>query len=333
MTPAPDKDLMASLPEKMRAALRRRVAPPTIVLLYHRVLPTVDRDVNELVTSVDHFAAHLKWLAENTRPLRPREFLKAACQTTRSTLNLDGKPRAVITFDDGYADNFHHALPVLVDAGFSAAVFAVTGAISTGAPFWWDALETIVFDGKPDGDAWRMPDGTVVAHGADRAATYRTMHAVLKPMAEETRANVLTDLAWQGGVAPPAADEDSRPMSWEELRAWAAAGMTVGAHTRSHAPLAGLAPDALRDELMLSKRDLEKHLGIPVEMLAYPYGGRNDVGAQGEEAARAAGFRCAFANRIGNARWARSPFAVPRCLVRNWSVDQFRARFQGWCDE
>jgi peptidoglycan/xylan/chitin deacetylase (PgdA/CDA1 family) len=324
-------DTAESLPARLRATLRRQFAPPTVVLLYHRVLPVIDRDVNQLALSTENFARHLAWLAGNTRPLLPSEFAARLDRSAMTQFTLDGgKPRVLLTFDDGYADNFHHALPLLVEHGRSAVVFALTGMVGTDQPFWWDALEQIVFDGWPAAGGWSLPDGALVPAYPDRALTYRILHSVLKPLADDARRAVLASLAAQAAVTPRA-NGDSRSMRWQELRAWRAAGLQVGGHTRTHAQLSALGANELRDEVAGSKQYLEQQLGAPVEMFAYPYGSTGDFDARAVQTARDAGFHCAFANRPGHTRWARDRFALPRYLVRNWAADEFAARVQKWC--
>ena len=50
----------------------------------------------------------------------------------------------VITFDDGYADNFHEALPLLREADCPATVFVTAGKIDDEEEFWWDELERLI---------------------------------------------------------------------------------------------------------------------------------------------------------------------------------------------
>ncbi len=318
-------------PSRLRATLRRQFAPPTIVLLYHRVVPEAGRDVNLLATSTANFVAHLDWLAANTRPLRVAEFLGSLGRSGVSQLSFDGgKPRVLITFDDGYADNFHHALPLLAERGLEAIVFPLAEPIGTGQPFWWDALEQVVFDGQPASGGWKLPNGTLVPAHADRSITYRVIHATLKPLPDDARRKALSDLAEQSGLRPQAT-ADSRPMNWRELRGWAAAGLSVGGHAWTHSQLSALSVDEICEEIAGCKRALEQRLGLPVDTFAYPFGGRDDFDALCEDAVRSAGFSCAFANRPGNARWARSRYALPRCLVRNWTGDELAEHMQRWC--
>lgn len=81
-------------------------------------------------------------------------------------------------------------------------------------------------------------------------------------------------------------------LTWDGVRALAAAGMEIGSHTVTHARLADLAGDRVDAELRQSRAELEKQLKRPVEALAYPY---NSVRARIRRAAAAAGYRVAVA--------------------------------------
>ncbi len=320
-----------SLPRLVPARLRRRLAPPTIVLLYHRILPDAGRDPNHLVTSAAHFDAQLAWLARHCRPLTQEQFIEQLHHPFTTGLALgDARPQVLITFDDGYADTLRHALPLLIKHRMSATVFVPTGLVGSSEPFWWDALEQIVFDGRLPPAGWRLPDGTTISPHCNRAATYRLLHQRLRPLGDRQRRAALAELIHQTGLVPSATD-DSRPMSWDELRLWRLAGMAVGGHARTHPQLSSLPTPQLQAEIADCQRDFQHHLGTAMESFAYPYGTPSDFDPRCEAAVRGAGFRCGLANRVGNARWARSVYAVPRCLVRDWPPEEFAARFLRWC--
>lgn len=65
---------------------------------------------------------------------------------------------------------------------------------------------------------------------------------------------------------------DPRVMDAAQLRELADAGMTIGSHTRSHAILTRLAPDAAADEIAASRTDLEGLLDREILHFAYPGG-------------------------------------------------------------
>lgn len=91
------------------------------VLMYHHV--SGDREITP-----SDFEAHLKYLKENGyRTLKLSELH----DFLTGKIKIEGKA-AVITFDDGYADNWICAWPILKEYGMNAVVFATTGRIGNG---------------------------------------------------------------------------------------------------------------------------------------------------------------------------------------------------------
>ena len=97
-----------------------------------------------------------------------------------------------------------------------------------------------------------------------------------------------------------------------EIRRLDGAGMDVGAHTRTHVPLAALPAAAARLQIAGSRRDLERILGHPVYWFAYPYGS-TDAAVTAE--VRRAGFVLAATTSGGTAESSLAPLALPRLHV------------------
>ncbi len=80
-------------------------------------------------------------------------------------------------------------------------------------------------------------------------------------------------------------------LTWGDLHALIAAGMTIGDHTRSHPYLTRItSPEKLADEIVGSRGVLEAHLGVPIHEFAYPFGQYN---ASTTALVEAAGYRSA----------------------------------------
>jgi peptidoglycan/xylan/chitin deacetylase (PgdA/CDA1 family) len=104
------------------------------VLLYHHVGPSRPGTFPELTVSAERFERHLRWLVRRGYiGIRPADWL----DWHRKAGSLPRRP-VLLTFDDAYADLAEHALPLLRQYGFGAAVFVVTGRM--GDENRWDQV-------------------------------------------------------------------------------------------------------------------------------------------------------------------------------------------------
>jgi peptidoglycan/xylan/chitin deacetylase (PgdA/CDA1 family) len=115
-------------------------------------------------------------------------------------------------------------------------------------------------------------------------------------------------------------------MSVDQVQTVARAGVTIGAHTRTHRGLAYASESEQHDEVVRSRDDLARWLGAPPAMFAYPFGVPDaDVDATTHAVVRGAGFRAAVLNAPGIVSADTDPFAVPRHAVPDVDADAFRA--------
>jgi peptidoglycan/xylan/chitin deacetylase (PgdA/CDA1 family) len=108
---------------------------------------------------------------------------------------------------------------------------------------------------------------------------------------------------WRGMAEPRRA-----VMGWDLVSALGAEGVLFGSHTVSHADLASLDPGALRDELTLSRTELELRTGRPVRHFAPPYG---RLTATGMRAAMEV-YRTSVGTRLGRVTPASDLSDLPR---------------------
>ena len=106
-------------------------------------------------------------------------------------------------------------------------------------------------------------------------------------------------------------------LTWDQVRAVARDGMTVGSHTMHHAFLPLLSRDKIEHELVESKRVIEQQIGRPVDWLSYPVGGFTP---EVQEVARAAGYRAACTTNRGVSKRAFDLFALRR--IKMTELDQ-----------
>jgi hypothetical protein len=72
------------------------------------------------------------------------------------------------------------------------------------------------------------------------------------------------------------------------------------------------------DELRGARLDLEERLGAPIELFAYPYGGRNNLKEGNRELVKAAGFRCCCSATGEVTTSQTDPFRLGRVPISPW---------------
>lgn len=306
-----------------KSRIQNLIDPPVVVLLYHRVAVLAD-DPDMLAVTPARFREQLIWLKSRFPVIR--------FETEWSVID---KPAVVITFDDGYADNFHAALPILSDLDIPATFFVTAGQIDCGEEFWWDELARLLSGSSAAAPVLEIPvgqgtDRLDVSTASARQTAYWNVHQRLLDAPVTARRSVVAALrGWRGSDGT--VRESHRTLSSSELTRLAEHPLvTIGAHTVSHTRLSVLDIEAQRKEITASKADLETRIGRPVEVFAYPFGGRRDYTSDSTALCREAGFRKAASNFGGNAhRWS-DPHQIPRHLVRNWSVDEFAMRVESF---
>lgn len=111
-----------------------------------------------------------------------------------------------------------------------------------------------------------------------------------------------------------------------EIRDLAAAGVEIGAHTRTHANLGGeLSPEQLVSEIVGSKHDLEAAIGKPITYFAFPYGQHENLSAKAFQIAYAAGFAGAC-SAYGGYNWPGDD----AFHLRRFHADEAFIRFMNW---
>lgn len=184
------------------------------------------------------------------------------------------KKSVVITFDDGFRDNFEYALPLLQKHNATATVFVVTGSLSTGELPWSERLgylfqHTVVdaFSGPETGN-----QRVSLATPGQRHSAYQVVRKPLATMCREDRDAAISRVANSLEVEPP----KDRMLNWDQARDMLAAGNEIGAHTYSHPLLAQIPYEEAKWEMKKSLSDIREHLRIENPAFCFPGGSFND---------------------------------------------------------
>src|SRR4051794_12648921 len=232
----------ASAAPAARAAVSAR-SDAALVLCYHRVALAED-DPYELGVRPERFAAQLDWIQAQGRIVPLDEI-------TRRGRGL----RVAITFDDGYADNFVTAYPLLEERSAPATVFVVSGSVGAAREFWIDETRQLVLD--PPLERRELTVAGVAVRGATPRELYTGVCDVLRPLPDAEIARELAALEEQVGRTRTVRG-DYRPLTEDELLRLAATGLvTIGAHTIDHPTLPAQSGAVQLRQLEESRRALE----------------------------------------------------------------------------
>jgi len=287
----------------LQVLLRLSGTPRLSVLGYHRVLPQRDA-LFPLEPTAAEFEERMRWVKANFEVLPLAEAVRALARRRLPKRALS------ITFDDGYADNYRIALPILLRLGLPATFFVATGFLDGGCMFNDVVIEALRAAPGPDLDLAELGLGShPVGSPVERAAAIERILARLKYFEPERRRRVSAEIARRAGSRTPT----DLMMTSHEVRALRAAGMEIGAHTVTHPILAEIPLARARHEMETSRAQLEKITGAPVRLFAYPNGSpRRDYYAEHAALARELGFDAAVSTAWGAARSGDDLYQIPR---------------------
>lgn len=228
----------------------------------------------------------------------------------------------VLTFDDGYLNNWKHAAPILREFGVPTVFYIATGNVEKREPFWVDRLDyaiqaavksdtDVVIDGQPV---------TLQAGSRDELVrTFKKMRDLAKAVDrsdEEMRAeidSITSRLESKSGAALDDIFEDddwAGVMTWQDVKnASDDELITIGSHTVDHVRLGEVEDARASDELTQSKSIIESKTGQECQHFCYPNGSFNRRTASLVEAA---GYKTAVTVETGINRVGENPMQLRR---------------------
>lgn len=174
----------------------------------------------------------------------------------------------VITFDDGYRNNFTHAFPLLKRYSMPATVFVTTNFVVHNEPLWVDRLEYAINAGMNNASfAEKIAYDERERMRLKRLPHTERMRALEK--LERTYGVQLTDFCDDRAVYAPLTKTDMEEMSVH--------GIMFGAHTESHPILKTLDVEIQRSEITGSHEALGLLTPARSKVFAYPNGQAGDM--------------------------------------------------------
>ena len=224
------------------------------------------------------------------------------------------RPLCLITFDDGWKDNYTTAFPLLKNFRIPATVFLATGFIGHRSPVWVERLMR-AFKNEPDRERIMAEIGGEVQrqrHGCEM----EDIVEYLKHMSGDNRRQILKRVIPTGEAIPgPESGDDL--LSWDQVMEMQCHGIEFGSHTVTH-PLLIYEDDAsVKRELQVSLETLQEKLHRQIRGFAYPNGNWDE---RVRRWVQEIGYECAFTTQPGWHRRGQDPYTVKRIMLHEGKV-------------
>ncbi len=262
----------------------------------------MQRSTRRLIILNYHSAAgenlrqQMRYLSRHFRVMHLEDALEVLFQPSQN-VPYDKRTPVVLTFDDGYLDNYTYGLQLARELHIPFTIFLIPGYVDSGTCFWWLAGELLLNRTKVEKVTIEEKTYTLPA---DRRAVAEVIDRQLRYAASvESRERFLAQLQDALQVSLPTREQEKNtllPLNWDEIREMQASALvSFGAHTMHHPVLEHVVDTKeVAYEVAEAKHILEQRLERPIRTFAYPIGKMKDIGDVGLSAVSVAGYTWAL---------------------------------------
>lgn len=320
------------LPVLARARFKNR----SLVLMYHRVVTEEERNnclsQDGIIVTAETFEKQMRFLNEQFQLLSLKEFTE--CIENGKSYSRNS---CLVTFDDGWRDNYRNAYPILTHYRIPAVIFLATDFVGSKKPFWQEKITELIYRlrtaVKDENDLMQLADKDIESlvrcdqrNLREGLSSYITL---LKKKSKEERERIVEHLSQLVKVSAQGTTEEKVFMSWDEIRDMAAHGITFASHGKSHVILTRLPRTEVEREAKDSRSAIEEELAMPVAAFSYPNG---DYSEDVIDVVRNNGYKVAFSTQEGMYEAGDDPYRIKRYNIHEdmtANIPMFMARIVG----
>jgi len=260
---------------------RSHQQPQLLILMYHRILHEDDKaalsEEPGMTVSPETFKQHIALL---------KQYFDIIKLSDWAQLKIDGKKlpekACAITFDDGWADNYDSAFPILKEANVPATIFLVSDMIGTNDVFWPERLTRLITTiASKYPQHWSHPELLWLQSAPNTyrfSATLPTREefsaliACAKDLSDEEIHQRITHI--EDVLQLETEDHPPSLLDWQQISEMTESGIVeIGSHTCSHVRLnEKISDELLKKEIINSKLNIEKNTGQTVKTFCFPNG-------------------------------------------------------------
>lgn len=302
------------------------------VLAYHRIndcqAASFDAYAPNVSATVEEFKLQIDYVAEN--------YAVISLDQLAAFVSGDGSlpnNALLITFDDGYLDNYENAFPVLQNYGLPAVIFLMTSRMDspTLRP-WWDEVAYYFHHTKhPQTIELPLLGICSLANINEKTETCDAFMEALKQVSEDEKQTILAGLPTYFDMAPP--NDPPMFMSWEQINTLVANGVACQPHTVTHPIMTRVPVEEARKQLVGAKQIIEEKTQQSAIAFAYPNGQLEDYNSEIIDVLKALDYKMAFTLQSGpmrNSDVLLHPFEICRIFIGHRDThDIFRLKLAG----
>ena len=206
-----------------------------------------------------------------------------------------------VTFDDGYADNYTYAWPILKKWNVPFTIYVTTHFPDGEAILWWYLLEDVVL--KQDQINWNYGDSIFHLDCKTTWQKEEAFHQLRQFFSSLEEKKLNSGLISFFGEQKVDLHEKTRELAlnWDQIKEMSRDPLIeFGPHTVSHPTLSQLSETDAKDEMIQSKKIIESHTGMEAKHFSYPFGTNREAGIREFKLAGSCGFKTSTTTRYGN---------------------------------
>jgi len=290
------------------------------VFNYHRIGDVTKTEFDRAVfsCSVEALETHMVAIKNNFEIITSKQLRKIVHETS-----VIKKRYAIITFDDGYYDNYSEAFPVLKKHDIPGVFFLPTDFIDSKKVPWWDEIAYLLRNST--GQSYSLPEQSAYFDLVESSID-TTIQKIIYQAKRIDGINILDVLADIRDKFPKAhkklqTEDNALFMNWLQAKEMSENGMEIGSHTLSHQILSQLTLDQQKREITTSKEVIENNIGQEVFSIAYPVGRYHCYTEESCQLSEEAGYIIGFNNEPGKNKTINNPYNINRTCVDGNDMD------------
>ena len=280
------------------------------------MLPKIESNPLNTIVSTKTFIKQIK----NIKNKYPIISMDEAINQSKQKKVKDST-QVVITFDDGYYDNFKYAYPILLNMGIKATYFLVTDYINSNKPIWDTELSNAL---------QYSTNNVIIKNPINNLDIIRNKYNnhdflwllidMLKKQSSEVRKKILNNIYKQLDFNSKF-NNQNRCMEWKEIIEMQNNGMEFGSHSCSHSSLSNINLDESFYEMKISKEIIEKNLQSECKYFALPFGSYNDFNTKVVNFAKNLGYSKCLLNICGYNNKLKDNFTIKRIIMNENKIN------------